>query len=330
MLRYAIVGTNWLSHIYYHAIEAAGDRVAAVCSRSRERAAELGQGKALVYTELDEMLKNPDIDVVYLCIPNVLHADAALRCLRAGKHVLCEKPATISAAEMEEILHTARTEGRIFAEAVMNFYSPVTDRLRAELAQDPVVSARLDYSQRSSKLDKLDKLRAGAHITSFDRKLYGGVLTDLGCYVLHFAVNLFGAPKKLDASAVFLGEVDGTDVLTLHYDGFDVSVTVSKCAHSMIGSEIQCDRATYTLKNLSVVLGVEKHTMDTCEEYECGIACPGWPIANPAMLPGVQERVVRRFDRWVRGEDLAAQQRLLQQSLTVQRLIEEAHRQMGY
>ena len=209
----------------------------------------------------------------------------------------------------------------------MNFYSPVTDRLRAELAQDSVVSARLDYSQRSSKLDKL---RAGAHITSFDRKLYGGVLTDLGCYVLHFAVNLFGAPKKLDASAVFLGEVDGTDVLTLHYDGFDVSVTVSKCAHSMIGSEIQCDRATYTLKNLSVVLGVEKHTMDTCEEYECGISCPGWPIANPAMLPGVQERVVRRFDRWVRGEDPAAQQRLLQQSLTVQRLIEEAHRQIGY
>lgn len=327
MLRYAIVGTNWLSHIYYHAIEAAGDRVAAVCSRSRERAAELGQGKALVYTELDEMLKNPDIDVVYLCIPNVLHADAALRCLRAGKHVLCEKPATVSAAEMEEILHTARTEGRIFAEAVMNFYSPVTDRLRAELAQDSVVSARLDYSQRSSKLDKL---RAGAHITSFDRALYGGVLTDLGCYVLHFAVNLFGEPKGLDASAVFIGEVDGTDVLTLHYDGFDVSVTVSKCAHSMIGSEIQCDRATYTLKNLSVVLGVEKHTMDTCEEYDCGIACPGWPIANPAMLPGVQERVVRRFDRWVRGEDLAAQQRLLQQSLTVQKLIEEAHRQIGY
>ena len=327
MLRYAIVGTNWLSHIYYHAIEAAGDRVAAVCSRSRERAAELGQGKALVYTELDEMLKNPDIDVVYLCISNVLHADAALRCLRAGKHVLCEKPATVSAAEMEEILHTARTEGRIFAEAVMNFYSPVTDRLRAELAQDSVVSARLDYSQRSSKLDRL---RAGEHITSFDRALYGGVLTDLGCYVLHFAVNLFGAPKKLDASAVFLGEVDGTDVLTLHYDGFDVSVTVSKCAHSTIGSEIQCDRATYTLKNLSVVLGVEKHTMDTCEEYECGISCPGWPIANPAMLPGVQERVVRRFDRWVRGEDLAAQQRLLQQSLTVQRLIEEAHRQIGY
>ena len=98
----------------------------------------------------------------------------------------------------------------------------------------------------------------------------------------------------------------------------------------MIGSEIQCDRATYTLKNLSVVLGVEKHTMDTCEEYDCGISCLGWPIANPAVLPGVQERVVRRFDRWVHGEDLSEYERLLQQSLTVQKLIEEAHRQMDY
>ena len=158
MLRYAIMGTNWLSHIYYHAIEAAGDQVIAVCSRSPERAEELGQGKTLVYTDLDEMLKNPDIDVVYLCIPNVLHADAALRCLRAGKHVLCEKPATVSAAEMEQIIRTAAQTQRVFAEAVMNFYAPVMARLREELAQNPVVSARLDYSQRSSKLDKL---RAG-------------------------------------------------------------------------------------------------------------------------------------------------------------------------
>ena len=327
MLRYGIMGTNWLSHIYFDAIHAAGDQVAAVCSRSLERARELGGDGTLAYDDLDEMLKNPDIDVVYLCIPNVLHADAAIRCLKAGKHVLCEKPATISTAQMEEIIRTAKAQNRIFAEAVMNFYSPVMDRLREELKENPVVSARLDYSQRSSKLDKL---RAGEHITSFDRKLFGGVLTDLGCYVLHFAVNLFGEPKSLDASAVFIGKVDGTDTLMLHYDGFDVTINVSKCAHSMIGSEIQCDRATYTLKNLSVVLGVEKHTMDTCEEYDCGITCDKWPIANPAVLPGVQERVVRTFDRWVAGENQEENQRLLETSYTVQKLIEEAHRQMGY
>lgn len=327
MARYAIMGTNWLSHIYKNAIRDAGDEVVAVCSRSLDRAKELGGENVLAYDDLDKMLKNPDIDVVYLCIPNVLHADAAIRCLNAGKHVLCEKPATISASEMEAIIQTAKENDRIFAEAVMNFYSPVTDKLREELKSNPVASARLDYSQRSSKLDQV---RAGQKFSSFDRSLYGGVLTDLGCYVLHFAVNLFGKPKSLNASAVFLGEVDGTDSLVLHYDGFDVSVSVSKCAHSMIGSEIQCDRATYTLKNLSVVLGVEKQTMNTTEEYDCGIICDKWPIANPAVLPGVQERMVRRFDRWIAGEDLAENERLLQESLIVQQLIEEAHRQIGY
>lgn len=327
MARYAIMGTNWLSRIYFDAIHAAGDQVVAICSRSVERGKALGGEDMPVYTDLDQMLRNPDIDVVYLCIPNVLHADAAIRCLNAGKHVLCEKPATVSAAEMEAIMAAAKANDRIFAEAVMNFYSPATDRLRMELQDNPIVAARLDYSQRSSKLDQL---RSGQMFSSFDRSLFGGVLTDLGCYVLHFAVNLFGKPKSLTASAVFLGKVDGTDALTLHYEGFDVAVSVSKCGHSIIGSEIQCDKATYTIKNLSVVLGVEKHTMDSFEAYDCGIVCDKWPIANPAVLPGVQERVVRRFDRWIAGEDLAENRRLLEQSLTVQQLIEEAHRQIGY
>ena len=135
MARYAIMGTNYLSHIYRKAICDAGDEVIAVCSRSLERAKELGGEGVLAYTDLDEMLKNPDIDVVYLCIPNVLHAQTAIRCLKAGKHVLCEKPATISAAQMEAIIEAARESGRVFAEAVMNFYSPVMDKLRAELKE---------------------------------------------------------------------------------------------------------------------------------------------------------------------------------------------------
>jgi len=327
MLRYAIMGTNWLSYLYRDAILAAGDEVVAVCSRDLDRAKALGGEKVSAYTSLEEMLLNPDIDVVYLCIPNVLHADAALKCLKAGKHVLCEKPATISSAEMEAIMEAAKENERIFAEAVMNFYSPVMDRLRQELKTNPVAAARLDYSQRSSKLDQL---RAGQSFSSFDRNLYGGVLTDLGCYALHFAVNLFGAPDSLTASARFIGKVDGSTCLILHYPDFDVSISVSKCAHSMIGSEIQCDRASYTLKNLSVVLGAEKHTMTEVQELDCGIPVEKWPIANPAVLPGVQQRVIERFDRWVAGEDLAENQRLLNQSLTVQKLIETAQKQIGY
>ena len=327
MLRYAIMGTNWLSYLYRDAILAAGDTVSAVCSRDLGRAKALGGENAKAYTDLEEMLKDDNIDVVYLCIPNVLHAEAALKCLRAGKHVLCEKPATVTAAQMEAIIQAAEESGKIFAEAVMNFYSPVMDRLREELKTDPVAAVRLDYSQRSSKLDQL---RAGQSFSSFDRSLYGGVLTDLGCYALHFAVNLFGEPEELIASSHFIGQVDGSTSLILRYDSFNVMISLSKCAHSMIGSEIQCDRASYTLKNLSVVLGAEKHTMTEVQELDCGIPVEKWPIANPAVLPGVQQRVIERFDRWVAGEDLAENQRLLNQSLTVQKLIETAQKQIGY
>ena len=79
-----------------------------------------------------------------------------------------------------------------------------------------------------------------------------------------------------------------------------------------------------------MVLGVEKHTLESSQEIDCGISWDKWPIANPAVLPGVQERVIRAFDRWVAGEDLEENQRLLQQSLTVQELMDEAHRQIGY
>ena len=327
MLRYAIMGTNWLSYLYRDAILAAGDTVTAVCSRDLERAKALGGENAKAYTDLEEMLTDDNIDAVYLCIPNVLHADAALKCLKAGKHVLCEKPATVTAAQMEAIIRAAEENNRIFAEAVMNFYSPVMDRLRMELKENPVAAVRLDYSQRSSKLDQL---RAGQSFSSFDRSLYGGVLTDLGCYALHFAVNLFGEPRDLIAASHFIGKVDGSTGLILRYEDFDVAVSLSKCAHSMIGSEIQCDRATYTLKNLSVVLGVAKHTMTDTEELDCGIPVEKWPIANPAVLPGVQQRVIDVFDGWVRGENPEEYRRLLKQSLTVQELIEKAQKQIGY
>ena len=70
--------------------------------------------------------------------------------------------------------------------------------------------------------------------------------------------------------------------------------------------------------------------METIEAYDCGIPVEKWPISDPSRLPGVQERVVRRFSRWVAGEDLAAQEQLLQQSLAVQQLMDQIKDQIGY
>jgi predicted dehydrogenase len=209
----------------------------------------------------------------------------------------------------------------------MNFYSPAMAALRKGLMSESVVSARLDYSQRSSKLDRI---RSGGMATSFDRKLCGGVLYDLGVYPLHFAVNLFGEPQRVSAIARWLGDVDVSDMLILTYEAFDVVITVSKAGQGYIGSEIVCDRATYTMQNVSVVLGVEKRNESGVVSIDCGIERSDAPVQNPSFLSGVQTRLIKTFTRWAQGEDSAGYLALRQESMTVQRIMDEARRQIGY
>jgi len=209
----------------------------------------------------------------------------------------------------------------------MSFYSPAMEEIRSYVKQDTVVSARLDYSQRSSKLDRVKK---GAMFSSFDRRLGGGVLYDLGIYPIHFAVNLFGAPNAVSAKARWLGDVDVTDVIVLDYGDFDVTVTVSKAGQSYIGSEILMDQGTLTFDNVSVVLGANYVTKAGAQEISCGDGGIPLPGTNPSEEASVQTRVIRRFTGWMQGEDRDGLLRLRENSLIVQKILEEARAQIGY
>ena len=209
-MNYAVIGTNWLCENYRSAIQEAGDTFYAVLSRDMERAKTFAQGEAVPYDSMNALLADDKVDAVYLCLPNSMHHEAAIRALQAGKHVLCEKPFALTLQQSREMFAEADKAGKVLAEGVMSFYSPAMEEIRRFVKQDSVVSARLDYSQRSSKLDKV---RAGAMVSSFNRKLGGGVLYDLGIYPIHFAVNLFGAPESVTAKARWMGDVDVTDVM---------------------------------------------------------------------------------------------------------------------
>lgn len=326
-MNYAIIGTNWLSKIYADAIVSAGDNFYCVCSRDLARAKAFACDRAKAFDDFDALIDDDAIDAVYICLPNNMHAAASQKCLEAGKHVLCEKPITTTAEEYQSLCSIADANGKKYAEAVMNFYSPAMSVLKERLLSDSVVSARLDYSQRSSKLDMI---RSGGMAPSFDRKLCGGVLYDLGIYPLHFAVNLFGEPRQVSATARWLGDVDVTDILILTYDTFDVVITVSKAGQDHIGSEIICDRATYTIQNVSVVLGVEEKDVSGAVSINCGIEQPDLQVQNPSFLNGVQTRVIRTFTRWLQGQDEAGYLTLRNESLIVQRIMDEARRQIGY
>ena len=252
MIRLAIVGTFWLTETFVKAMDQVdGVVLAGVCSRSADRAkAFIGNRKSVkIYTDPADLASDKDIDAVYIATPNVTHYDLSKQMLLAGKHVLCEKPICVHLEEYEELLAIATTNELVYLEAMMNAHLPrLADLQNALQSAGPIVAARLDFSQRSSKIDRV---RKGEVFSTFSKASCGGALMDLGVYSVYMALQLFGYPQTVDAYSTPILDVDGTDTAILNYDGYQVILTMSKLAESRIRSEIICENGTITLGLLS-------------------------------------------------------------------------------
>lgn len=251
-MRIGIVGTFWLSETFARALwQVKGIELGAVCSRTLAKAEAFvaGYPDAAAYDDPTRMAADQSIDAVYIAAPNAQHYSLTKLFLNAGKHVLCEKPVCVHIEEYEELLALARSKGLVFLEAMMNCHVPQLATLKRVLAEaGEVVTARIDFCQRSSKIDRV---RAGEVFSTFSKAACGGALMDLGVYSVYLALSLFGYPKSVTAKAVYLGEVDCTDTVILEYSGFLVVLTLSKLAESAIRSEIICEKGTITLSGVS-------------------------------------------------------------------------------
>lgn len=251
-MRIGIVGTFWLSETFARALWQVKDiELGAVCSRTLTKAQVFAAGypDAKAYDDPSKMAQDESIDAVYIAVPNAQHYALSKLFLNAGKHVLCEKPICVHIEEYEELLALARSKGLVFLEAMMNAHLPQLTTLKNMLAESgDVVTARIDFCQRSSKIDRV---RAGESFSTFSKASCGGALMDLGVYSVYLALELFGYPKSVTAKAVYLGEVDVTDTVILEYDRFHAVLTLSKLAESAIRSEIICEKGTVTLSAVS-------------------------------------------------------------------------------
>ena len=252
-MRIAIIGTFWLSETFARAVTYVdGIEIGAVCSRSIAKAEDFSARlapNAVCYDDPAAIASDSTIDAVYIATPNATHYDLSKQMLISGKHVLCEKPICVHPAEYEELLSIANTHGLVYLEAMMNAHLPRLKVLQETLSgAGAVVSARLDFSQRSSKIDRV---RQGEVFSTFSKAACGGALMDLGVYSVYMALQLFGYPKTVDAYSTPICDVDGTDTVILGYDGYQVILTMSKLAESKIRSEIVCEGGTLTLGLLS-------------------------------------------------------------------------------
>ncbi len=249
-MNFAIIGTFWLCENFIDAIKSTkGAHYYAQYSRNLEKARAFAEknGGAKCFNSLEEMARDENIDAVYIASPNVTHYAYSKLFIEAGKNVLCEKPVTVTTEEFDELSVLADKKGVIYAEAMMNFHLPQLEKMKETIEKaGDVVSARLDFSQRSSRLEAVKK---GETVSTFDKASCGGALMDLGIYCIYLALELFGYPDKIIASAHFWESgVDIADSVLLVYDNFDVVLTFTKLAESAIRSEIICREGTLTIR----------------------------------------------------------------------------------
>jgi D-xylose 1-dehydrogenase (NADP+, D-xylono-1,5-lactone-forming) len=166
--------------------------VIAVASRDAARAEAYARERGIerAYGSYEELLADPDVEAVYISLPNSLHVEWSIRALEAGKHVLCEKPLSRRAADVERAFDVAEESGRLLMEAFMYRHNPQTGRLK-ELAEGGAIGRlRLVRAAFSFPLTDGENVRLNS-------SLDGGGLMDVGCYCVSGTRLLGGEPEQV-------------------------------------------------------------------------------------------------------------------------------------
>lgn len=216
--------------------------VVAVCSSSREKAQSFidrhGFAAAVPYTDIDEVLRRDDVDIIYISSPPNLHRDHCCRCLRAGKGVLCEKPLTLNLRDAEEIFSCAEENGVFMAEGVWSNYFPAMKQARTWIDEGRIGEVIEVISTFGFPLDALrdpnDMSRWGNRLSSG-----GGALAQFGCYCVNAAQYVFGEePEAICGRSELIGREDGFDqtdrfIMTYQNDRQHAMISCSFSARTM-------------------------------------------------------------------------------------------------
>ena len=258
MIRLGTVGSSDICKNFLQGVKLTGRfKLCAVYSRSEQTGRSFAKkfGCDRVFTSLQDMAKSGEIDAVYIASPNVFHAEQCRVFLENGIHVICEKPIVTKAEDYVELKALADKNNLVFMEAIIpRFVSAYNDVKSAIEKIGNIQMARIDFCQRSSRLDKF---LAGEHINIFDMSLHAGCFNDIGVYCVYAAVDFFGIPRsvKADKSLLYNG-ADGSGSAILNYGNFVTNLTYSKTCDGVICSEIIGENGTVKIEKISQYAGV--------------------------------------------------------------------------
>ena len=199
--------------------------IVAIASREAGRAetvaAELGIPRA--HASYQALLADPEVDAVYIPLPNHLHAEWSIAAARAGKHVLCEKPLALTADDAQRMIDVASAEGVTLMEAFMYRLHPSWQAVAEIVASGEIgrlVSVQSWFSYFNDDATNIRNIR----------EVGGGALFDIGCYSVNLSRLLFGAEPRHVSAALVRDPVMGVDVLTSAILTFDDGIASFTCS----------------------------------------------------------------------------------------------------
>lgn len=317
-LRWGILATGGIARSFASDLQAAGRDVRAVGSRSADGAerfaAEFDIPRA--HPSYEALAADDDVDIVYIATPHPMHAENALRAIAHGKHVLVEKPFTLTGDEAEAVARSAAEHGVLAMEAMWTRYLPHMSRIRELVADGALGDIRALSADHTQLLpsDPAHRLNALA--------LGGGALLDLGVYPISFACDILGLPETVSAHGRLGDTGADTEVATIFtHPGGALSTTLSSSrgagantAH-IVGTEarIDIDRVWYTPTSFRVT----RPDGEVVEEYTSRIDGRGMQFQALAA-----ERIVASGD--LTGGELPATE-----SVAIMRLLDDIRAQIG-
>lgn len=214
MFKVGIIGAGWIAEKMAEALTPLEDYcVYAIASRSIGKATEFAGRWNIpkAYGSYEDMVKDNDVDLVYIATPHSHHFPHAMLALNAGKHVLVEKAFTANAAEAEELIETARSKGLFITEAIWTRYMPLSHKVKEIMESGIIGKPRVITATLCYMMEFKERI--------LRPDLCGGALLDLGVYALNFARMYFGTDIVRTVSNCHIGPtgIDLQECISLSY-----------------------------------------------------------------------------------------------------------------
>ncbi|MDK0762593.1 Gfo/Idh/MocA family oxidoreductase [Clostridium perfringens] len=269
-LKWGILGPGNIARDFAQALNRVNGEVYAVASRNKERAEKFARENNVkkAYGSYDEIIKDKDIDVVYIATPHSNHYEYIIKSLNNNKHVLCEKAITVNERELEEALKIAREKNLVLEEAITLFHMPLYEKVIKKINNEDLGKVNMVQVSFGSFKEYDENNRF------FNLDLAGGALLDIGTYALSFARYFLSSMPEEILSTVKKAKtgVDEESGIILKTKEDEIA-TISLAFRSKMPKRgiVSCDNGFITIDNFPRANKATINYLDgAVEVIECG------------------------------------------------------------